>query len=141
MFNKKQIEALENQVRQLQADLNNTKNELLLARNHIESIDSAAIKEMERASVAIDFNAMSAFSVERQFDRNTSSCHTVIGYFLQEGDARKVKEWYLPCSPSTHEALCKEFAKLVTRAAIASHTEPVVTNPQFPLNLEKGEAK
>jgi len=77
--------------------------------------------EMSKASFAIDWDAMKAFSVERNWGNGFP--HTVIGYMLSEpavhtegegGDPRVtykdvVREWTLYCSAEKHEELVKEF--------------------------------
>jgi hypothetical protein len=77
--------------------------------------------EMANASFAIDWDAMKAFSVERNWDHGIP--RTIIGYMLSEpavhtegegGEPRVtykdvVREWTLHCSAERHEELVKEF--------------------------------
>jgi len=79
------------------------------------------IGEMETASVAIDWDAMKVFSVERVWDNGIPK--TILGYMLSEpavhtegegGEPRVtykdiVREWNLYCSAEKHEQLVKEF--------------------------------
>ena len=79
------------------------------------------IGEMETASVAIDWDAMKVFSVERVWDNGIPK--TILGYMLSEpavhtegegGEPRVtykdiVREWNLYCSAEEHEQLVKEF--------------------------------
>lgn len=77
--------------------------------------------EMSTASFAIDWDAMKAFSVERNMNQGIP--YTIIGYMLTEpavhtegegGEPRVtykdvVREWTLYCSIAEHERLIKEF--------------------------------
>ena len=72
--------------------------------------------EMSNASVAIDWDAMKVFSVERMWENGLPK--TVLGYMLSEpfviteGEVTTkdvVREWTLYCSADKHEELVKEF--------------------------------
>lgn len=75
--------------------------------------------EMATASVAIDWETMNVFSVERMWDNGIPK--TILGYILEEpvvyteGDDQRVKhkdvvrEWALYCSAEKHEELVKQF--------------------------------
>lgn len=77
--------------------------------------------ELSTASFAIDWDAMKAFSIER--NASNGFPHTIIGYMLSEpavhtegegGEPRVtykdvVREWTLYCSAEKHEELVKEF--------------------------------
>lgn len=76
--------------------------------------------EMATASVAIDWNAMKVFSVERMWDNGLPK--TVLGYMLSEPmvttsgegvervtEKEIVREWTLYCSAEKHEQLVVEF--------------------------------
>ncbi len=78
------------------------------------------VGEMETASVAIDWDAMKVFSVERMWENGLPK--TVLGYMLSEpvitteGENEQrvtykdiVREWTLYCSATKHEELVKEF--------------------------------
>lgn len=76
-------------------------------------------EEMATASFGIDWDAMKAFSVERNWNNGFPT--TIIGYMLSdpvihtEGDDQRVtykdvvREWTLHCSAEKHEELVKEF--------------------------------
>ncbi len=76
--------------------------------------------EMANASVAIDWDAMKVFSVERLWENGLPK--TILGYMLSEpvitteGENEQrvtykdiVREWTLYCSAEKHEGLVKEF--------------------------------
>ena len=72
--------------------------------------------EMKNASVAIDWDAMKVFSVERMWENGIPK--TILGYMLSEpvviteGEVTTkdvVREWTLYCSVEKHEELVKEF--------------------------------
>jgi hypothetical protein len=76
--------------------------------------------EMATASVAIDWNAMKVFSVERMWENGLPK--TVLGYMLSEPmvttsgegvervtEKEIVREWTLYCSAEKHEQLVVEF--------------------------------
>jgi hypothetical protein len=78
------------------------------------------VGEMETASVAVDWDAMKVFSVERMWDNGLPK--TILGYMLSEpvvtteGENEQrvtnkdiVREWTLYCSAAKHEELVKEF--------------------------------
>ena len=78
------------------------------------------VGEMETASVAVDWDAMKVFSVERMWDNGLPK--TILGYMLSEpvvtteGENEQrvtnkdiVREWTLYCSADKHEQLVKEF--------------------------------
>jgi len=81
--------------------------------------------EMSTASVALNWTAMNAFSVERMWDNGLPK--TVIGYILAEpviyteGDDQRVThkdvvcEWTLYCSAEKHEELVKEFKEWLNK--------------------------
>lgn len=85
---------LERRIEELEAELDTLK-------KGIES--EAAVASME-----INFANMDVFSIERNVSDNKPV--TVIGYWLTDKDGVKSSgEWYLFCSPSTHEKLVEEF--------------------------------
>jgi hypothetical protein len=76
--------------------------------------------EMANASVAIDWDAMKVFSVERMWENGLPK--TILGYMLSEpvitteGENEQritykdiVREWTLYCSAEKHETLIEEF--------------------------------
>ena len=74
--------------------------------------------ELSTASFGIDWDAMKAFSVER--NPGNGYPHTIIGYMLSEpvviteGEITTkdvVREWTLYCSAAKHEELVKEFVE------------------------------
>ena len=81
--------------------------------------------EMNAASFSVDWKAMNAFSIERNW--YDGALRTIIGYMLQEpaihteGEDSKitykdvVREWYLHCSAEEHERLVKEFNEYVAK--------------------------
>jgi hypothetical protein len=96
------------------------KENLRLVRDN-NALNQRFIDEMENASFSIDWDAMKAFSVERNW--NNGFPVTIIGYMLSEpvihtegesGESRVtykdfVREWTLHCSGKKHEELIKEF--------------------------------
>lgn len=59
-------------------------------------------------SVAVDFEMMDAFSIERMYKDGIS--RTVIGYLKSPPDADPdIGEWTLYCNEEIHEKLVKEF--------------------------------
>ncbi len=90
---------------------------------HLKSVHETYQKrlgeEMDNATFAIDWDAMKAFSVERNW--NNGFPVTIIGYMLSEpavhteGDEQRVtykdvvREWTLHCSAAMHEKLILEF--------------------------------
>jgi hypothetical protein len=93
-------------------------NEKLLYAN--DAYKKRLESEMSNASVAIDWDAMKVFSVERMWDNGLPK--TVLGYMLSEpvvttegeGEQRVtfkdiVREWTLYCSADKHEELVKQF--------------------------------
>ena len=78
--------------------------------------------EMANASFAINWDAMNAFSVERNWENGLPK--TIIGYMLEEpvtvveGTVTTkdvVREWTLYCSAEKHEQLVKEFNEWKTK--------------------------
>jgi hypothetical protein len=91
------------------------KENLRLVRDN-NALNQRFIDEMENASFSIDWNAMKAFSVERNW--NNGFPVTIIGYMLSEPAVHTedtvtykdvVREWTLHCSAVKHEELVKEF--------------------------------
>lgn len=91
----------------------------LQLENRIKDLEEY-IKSLESSSrnltFAFDFNAVNAFSIERNW--NNGKVCTIIGYTVDEQtihdngkilDKQTVKEWYLYCSDDQHEKLVKEF--------------------------------
>jgi len=87
-----------------------------------EAYQKRLVGEMEKSSVAIDWDTMKVFSVERMWENGLPK--TVLGYMLSEpvittegeGEQRVtfkdiVREWTLYCSADKHEELIKEFAE------------------------------
>ena len=85
-----------------------------------ESYKTRLDGELSTASFGIDWDAMKAFSIER--NPGNGYPHTIIGYMLSEpvitteGEGEHkvtykdvVREWTLYCSASKHEELVKEF--------------------------------
>ena len=59
-------------------------------------------------SFSIDFNNMDVFSIERNGSKH-EPC-TIIGHFLtNKENVKHTSEWYLYCSPETHNKLVQEF--------------------------------
>ncbi len=87
-------------------------NEIKNLKAFIASLEDKARK----CTFTFDFNAVNAFSVERNW--NNGKVCTVIGYTIDEQtihdggkilDKQIVKEWYLYCSEEQHEKLVEEF--------------------------------
>ena len=81
-----------------------------------ESYKTRLDGELSTASFGIDWDAMKAFSVER--NPGNRYPHTIIGHMLSEpvviteGEVTYkdvVREWTLYCSATKHEELVKEF--------------------------------
>jgi hypothetical protein len=104
----------------LKVELENLKkeNEKLVYAN--DAYKKRLETEMANASVAIDWDAMKVFSVERLWENGLPK--TILGYMLSEpvitteGENEQritykdiVREWTLYCSAEKHEGLVKEF--------------------------------
>lgn len=96
----------------LQDDLNMQRK---LAENRLYDLDALRkkIKDEARAcSVAIDFEQMDAFSIERMSDDNGLS-KTVVGYLKSlEEDKPEIGEWVLYCNDEIHEQLVEQFKQV-----------------------------
>lgn len=61
-------------------------------------------------SFSLNFSVMDVFSIERNSTNNKNDPCTIVGHFLTGADGSKqTAEWYLYCSPETHNNLVKEF--------------------------------
>lgn len=87
-------------------------NEIVNLKEYIASLESKS----RDSTFSFDFNAVDAFSVERNW--NNGKLCTIIGYLVNEQiihdngkilDKQSVKEWYLYCSDQQHEKLVKDF--------------------------------
>jgi hypothetical protein len=99
-------------VNELDVEVTSLRNEMISLRKKLEQEDAIE----QNLSVAIDFNKIDAFSVERNIGDNNRRC-TVIGYLqpsktTADGVVTKIsttQEWVLYCSAEQHEKLVKEF--------------------------------
>ena len=103
----------------LKVEIESLKKENQHLKSVAETYQKRLNEEMDNASFAIDWNAMKAFSVERNWNNGFPT--TIIGYMLSEpavhteGEEQRVtykdvvREWTLHCSPAKHEELVKEF--------------------------------
>jgi len=72
-----------------------------------------------KANVAIDWESMRVFSIERVVRKHSSSClyidETVLGYHNAVGTGKEqedeIREWVLECSLDEHNRLVEEFNK------------------------------
>jgi len=98
------ISNLEDEVRLQQKIAESRLNELRELQNKIEDSSRAC-------SVAVDFQFMEAFSVERLNDGGGT--RTVIGYVKPiDEDKSAVAEWTIYCNETLHEELVKEFRRV-----------------------------
>lgn len=83
---------------------------------------NTAYTETSEADFVFNFNAVKAFSVERNW-HNDRPC-TIIGYVLQEPVTMTednvttkdvVREWYLYCSKEQHAKLVEQFKKVMEK--------------------------
>ncbi len=105
------------------SDLKVELEDLKRENKHLKELNDAYNKRLnedfDTASFGIDWDAMKAFSVERNWNNGFPT--TIIGYMLSEpavhteGDEQRVtykdvvREWVLHCSAAKHEELVKEF--------------------------------
>lgn len=68
-------------------------------------------KKAYQSSVAIDFKAMNAMSIERRLNESNEPI-TIIGYALHS-DSKELIDWYIFCSNETHEKLVEEFKQYI----------------------------
>lgn len=96
----------------LEVELSDKCNEVETLKAKIRSIEDAT----RSATFHFDFNAVNAFSVERNINNNVPC--TIIGYLLPEpvvfteGETSTkdvVREWYLYCDEKQHESIVKAF--------------------------------
>jgi len=90
-----------------------------------------------------DIEGREVFSIER----DTEADHTVIGWFVPDGDTGNWsnQEWYLPVSPAKHDELVARFrAKLAVRpvSSVAVESLPSILPPEHsiaPSSLTSGD--
>jgi regulator of replication initiation timing len=105
---------------ELKCQIEDLKKENVKLKFANDAYQKRLVGEMETASVAIDWDAMKVFSVERMWENGLPK--TVLGYMLSEpvitteGENEQrvtykdiVREWTLYCSATKHEELVKEF--------------------------------
>jgi len=100
----------------LKDEIENLKRENNNLRQINDDYNSVLNEEFSTASFAIDWDAMKAFSVERNWGNGRPV--TIIGYMISEAAVHTednvtykdvVREWTLHCSAVKHEELVKEF--------------------------------
>ena len=98
------ISNLEDEVRLQQKIAESRLNELRELQNKIEDSSRAC-------SVAVDFQFMEAFSIERL--NGHDGVRTVIGYLKSSEDEKpEIAEWTIYCNETLHEELVKEFRQV-----------------------------
>lgn len=82
----------------------------------VEEYEARLVGEYSKASYAVDWSTMNAFSIERMREGDVNK--TIIGYMLAEPVVTTednvtykdvVREWALYCSHDEHQRLVKEF--------------------------------
>jgi len=104
----------------LKVELENLKKENAKLAYANDAYKKRLESEMVNASVAIDWDAMKVFSVERMWENGIPK--TILGYMLSEPmvttsgegiervtEKEIVREWTLYCSAEKHEVLVLEF--------------------------------
>lgn len=85
-----------------------------LAENRLFDLDALRRKindDARSCSVAIDFEQMDAFSIERVVQDGVSC--TIIGYLKSlSNETPDIGEWVLYCDETTHEQLVDQFNKM-----------------------------
>lgn len=99
-------------IEELERELKQRDSRIEQLDNHIKKIENSC----RSASFEFDFNAVKVFSIERNIKDNLPC--TIIGYLLPEPAVitednvttkEVVREWYLYCDETQHEALVKSF--------------------------------
>ena len=97
------------EVAQLQKTLDS---QISLAASRLQELNDLKrdlIDQSRSCSVAVDFEMMDAFSIERMYDDGGLG-RTVIGYLKSLPDTEpNVAEWTLYCNEEIHEKLVEEF--------------------------------
>lgn len=97
------------QVRDLETRIKKLKDNFeIVERREAEAL---AIQEQENraAAVAIAWEKLDVFSVERQFNRSGGPA-TIIGYFFEDANGNRItKEWVIWCNIEIHNKLVQEF--------------------------------
>ena len=111
--NNTEIAELRNRIRDLELELVRKDNALTEANARLRDVEDATTK----ASVAIDFDTMRVFSIERNISNNRPC--TIIGYYMNDPvlssdgemivNRDDVKEWTLYCNEQRHEELVRAF--------------------------------
>ena len=91
----REIASLEKHIEELKKQLEEISENKLIANKKI----------VADSPVAIDFQKMNAFSIERMLSDDGNEVMTTIGYIVNG----EVKEWYLNCSQEIHNELVKLF--------------------------------
>ena len=104
---------IDERMRNLEVELTRVLNENTELKAKVKAYEDAT----RSATFSFDFNAVKAFSVERNIG-NGNMPVTIIGYLLPEpvvvteGETTTkdvVREWYMYCDEKQHEALVKAF--------------------------------
>ena len=111
-----EVTKLRNRAKELEVALIRKTNELSEANARLRAVED----EVSKAPVAIDFDTMRVFSIERSISNNRPC--TIIGYYVNDPvlsadgemvvDRDQVKEWTLSCNNQRHEELVKKFNEL-----------------------------
>ena len=105
-FMKSKIAELERKVESQATTFSNLKQEC--ARLERLKEEQKQVKSAHRgAPLAVDFDSMDAFSVER-INKNGVDI-TVIGYWAPGETEKQVAEWTLNCNDTIHAELVKQF--------------------------------
>jgi predicted RNase H-like nuclease (RuvC/YqgF family) len=97
-------------------EISNLKVKLEDANANVERLKAELLRlknneDTSKATVAIDFNKIKCFSIERNISSNCTPC-TILGYnLLTDTENTGPREWTLYCSAEQHEKLVEEFNK------------------------------
>lgn len=94
------------EIKRLKADLEDRDQRIELLQEQLAALRSEQDKAVVDCGLAVDWNRMNAFSIERMMQDGRPM--TVIGYWEGPND-ENVGEWSFRCNQDTHERLVEEF--------------------------------
>lgn len=112
-FDKVTLAEKNRRIDQLEAELTRKCNEVTELKSKVDKFN----REYRSSTFVFDFKAVKAFSVERNIGSEGLPI-TIIGYMLEEpvviseGETTTkdvVREWYMSCDETQHEAIVKAF--------------------------------
>lgn len=106
MFGRK-AKRLQQEIENLRIENDALRHNMASMQRHFDSITSKQLA----CSASIDFVAMNAFSIERNIKDGNPV--TIIGYWKNEEDKKKLGEWYVYCDEAVHEKLVKQFDEVM----------------------------